>query len=61
MQEYIKLVKSLENSRLLLEGVSETIKNAGKANIRGGDGTARVFYGSKRSSLKKNLIPSHPY
>ena len=30
MEEIIKIVKSLEDSGLLLEGVSETIKNEAK-------------------------------
>ena len=34
---------------------------AGKGVIRAGEETARVGYGSKKSSLKKNfLIPPHP-
>ena len=34
---------------------------AGKGVIKAGEGTARVGYGSKRSSLKKIfLIPPHP-
>ena len=33
---------------------------AGKGLIRAGEETARVCYGSKRSSLKKILIPPHP-
>ena len=79
MNNILKIVKSLiENSGLLLEGVSETIKNeakeqkggflimlldtlgasplgnmlAGKGVIRAGEGTARVLYGFKKSSLK---------
>ena len=78
MKDILKLVKSLENSGLLLEGVSKTIKNeakeqkgeflsmllgtlgtsllgnmlAGKGVIRAGERTARVGYGSKKSSLK---------
>ena len=78
MKDILKLVKSLEDSGLLLEGVSETIKNeakeqkggflsmllgtlgasqlgntlAGKGVIRAGEGTARVGYESKKSSLK---------
>ena len=83
----MKIVKSLEDSGLLLEGVIKTIRNeakeqngvflsmllgtlgaslsgtmlAGKGIIRAGEGTARVSYGSKRSSLKKFfLIPPHP-
>ena len=76
----LKIVKSLEDSGLLLEGVSETITNeakeqkggflsmllgtlgasllgnmlAGKGVIRAGEGTARVDYGSKRFSVKKD-------
>ena len=78
MKDILKIAKSLENSGLLLEGVSETIKNEAKeqkggflsmllgtlvANLLGnmlagkgvkgaGVGTARVGYGSKKSSLK---------
>ena len=33
---------------------------AGKGVIRAREGTARAGYGSKRPSLKKNLIPPHP-
>ena len=77
MKDTLKIVKSLEDSGSLLEGVSETIKNeakeqkggflsmllgtlvaslfgnmlADKAVIRAGEGTARVGYGSKKSSL----------
>ena len=80
MEDILEIVKSLENSGLLLEGVSETIKNeakeqkgeflsilsgillesllgnmlAGKGIIRAGEESARVCYGSKRSSSKKN-------
>ena len=79
MKDILKIVKSLEDSGLLLKGVSETIKNeakeqkggllsmllgtlgasllgnmlAGKRVIRAGEGTARVGYGSKKSSLKQ--------
>ena len=78
MKDILKIVKSLENSGLLLEGVSETIKNetkeqkggflsillgilgasllgnmlSGKGVIRTGEGTARIGYVSKKSSLK---------
>ena len=77
MKDILKIIKSLEDSGLLLEGVSETIKNeaseqkggflsmllgtlgasllgnmlAGKGIIRAGEGTARVGYGSQKSSL----------
>ena len=79
MQDILKIVKSLEDSGLLLEGVSETIKYedkeqkggfhsmllgtlgasllgkmlAAKGVIRAGEGTARVGYRPKRSSIKK--------
>ena len=82
IKDILKIVKSLEDSGLLLlEGVSETVKNeakeqkggflsmllgtlgaslfgnmlAGKGVIRAGERTARVGYGSKKSSLKKNF------
>ena len=78
MKDILKIVKSLEDSGLLLKGVSESIKDeakeqkgrflsmllgtlgpslvgnmlAGKEVMRAGEGTVRVGYGSKRSSLK---------
>ena len=81
MKDILKIVKSLEDFGLLLEGVSETSKNeakeqnggflsmslgrlgatilrnmlAGKGIIRAGEGTARVGYGSKKSSLEKKF------
>ena len=81
MNDILKIVKSLENSGLLLEGVSKTTKNeakeqkggflsmllgalgarllenmlAGKGVITAGEGTARVGYESKKSSLKKKI------
>ena len=84
MKDILKIVKSLEDSGLLLEGVSETIKNeakaqkggflsmllgtlgasllgnmlAGKGVIRAREGTTRVSYGSKKSSVRKNSTPS---
>ena len=89
MEDILKIVKSLEGLGLLLEGVSETIKNeakeqneflsmllgtlgatllgemlAGKGFIRAGEGTAKVGYGSKRSSLNifdlKKILDSTP-
>ena len=91
MKDILEIVKTLENSGLILNGVSETIKNetkkqkrgflsmllctlgasllgnmlAGKRVIGAGEGTSRVGYGSrgssiKRSSSKKILIPPHP-
>ena len=83
MDGILKIVKSLENSGVLLNGVSEAIHHeakeqrggflsmllgtlgtsllgdvlskglSGKGVIRAGDGTIRVGYGSKGSSLKK--------
>ena len=82
MEDILKIDKSLENSGILLEGVSETIKNeaneqksgflsmllctlgasllgdmlTGKGVIRAGEGTARVGYGSTRSSIKRSPL-----
>ena len=79
MEDILKIVKSLEDSGILLKGVSETIKDEakeqkegflsmllgtlgagllgnmleGKGVIRAGERTARVDYGSKRSSFKE--------
>ena len=81
MKDILKIIKSLEDSGLLSERVSETIKNeakeqkggflsmllgplgasllgnmlSGKRVIRAGERTARVGYGSKKSSLKKTF------
>ena len=59
----LKIVKSLENSGLLLKGVSDLGASllgdilskglSGKGVIRAGEGTIRAGYGSKRPSLKK--------
>ena len=35
MEDILKILKSLENSGILLEGVSETIKNEAKEQKRG--------------------------
>ena len=77
MEDILKIVNSLEDSGILLHGVSETIKDeakkqngrflnmllgtldasllrnmlAGKGFITAREGTARVGYGSKRSSF----------
>ena len=79
MEDILKIVKSLEDSGILLKGVSELIKDEakeqkegflsmilgtlgagllgnmleGKGVIRAGERTARVDYGSKRSSFKE--------
>ena len=64
MKDILEIVKYLEDSELLLSGVSERIKNETKSNkrnmladkrvIRAGEVTARVGYRSKRSSFFKN-------
>ena len=77
MKDILKIVKSLKDSRLLLEEVSDTTKNEAKEQTRGflsmllgtlgasllgnmlaskgvikvGEGTARIGYGSKKSSI----------
>ena len=82
MEDILKIVKSFEDSEILLKGVGETIKDkakeqrghflsmllgtlgasllsnmlTGKGVIRAGEGTARVGYGSKRSSTKKSSL-----
>ena len=65
MDDILQIVKSLENSGVLLKGVSETIQHeakeqrggflsmlSGKGVIRAGEGTIRAGYGSKKPSLK---------
>ena len=89
MDDVLKIVKSLEDSNVLLKGVSQTIQHeakeqrggflsmllgtlgasllgdilskglSGKGVIIAGEGTVRTGYGSKRPSLKKNLIFQH--
>ena len=80
IEDILKIVKSLEGSRLFLKGLSETIKDEAKEQkggflsmllgtlgaslsgnmlidkvvMRVGEGTLRVGYGCKRSSLKKS-------
>ena len=82
MKDILKIVNSLEDPGILLEGVSKTIKNEakeqkggfltmllgtlgasllgdvlfGKGFIRAGEGTARVGYGSKGSSIKRSSL-----
>ena len=82
MEDILKIVKSLEDSGILLKGVCETIKDEAKEQkggflsmllgtlsasllgdvifdkrvIRAGEGTARVCYGSKRSSIKRSSL-----
>ena len=68
MEDILKIVKSLEDSGLLLKGVSETIQTGGFLSTllgtlggsllgdmligKKGKGTIRASYGSKKSSLK---------
>ena len=73
MEDILEIVKSLEDSGLLLKGNSETIKNETKEEkgrflsmllgtlgvIRAGEGTARVGYVSKRASIKKKFSFHH--
>ena len=85
MEVILKIVKSLEDSGILLKGVSQTIKNEAKKQrcgflsmllatldasllgdmlfvkkakgvIRAGEGTAKVGYGSKGSSIKRSSL-----
>ena len=53
MEDILKIVKSLENSGLLLEGVSETIKN--EAKERKG-GFLSMLLGTLVSSLLGNML-----
>ena len=59
MQDLLKIVKSLEDSGLLLIGITETLKNKVKEQKGGfvsmllgtGEGTIRTGYGSKKFRL----------
>ena len=53
MEDILKIVKSLENSGLLLEGVSETIKNEAKEQKRG---FLSMLLGTLRASLLRNML-----
>ena len=53
MNDIMKTVKSLEESRLLIKGVSETIKNEGKEQKGGFLGT---LLGSLGASLLGDLL-----
>ena len=53
MNDILKIVKSLENSELLLEGVSETIKN--KAKEQKG-GFLSMLLGTLGESLLGNIL-----
>ena len=85
IQDLLKIIKSLEDSEILLKAVSETIQieakeqrggflsmllgtlgasllgdmlfgKKGKGVIRTGEGTAKVGYGSKGSSIKRSSL-----
>ena len=53
MEDIIKIVKSLERSRLLLEGVSETIKNEAKEQK---GGFVSMLFGTLDASLLRNML-----
>ena len=55
MNDIMKIVQALEDSNILLKGVTKTIKNETKEQ-KGGEGTVRARKGIK----KKALIPAHP-
>ena len=85
MEDILKIVKSLEDSGVLLKGVNETIKDeakeqkgrflsmllctlgasllgnmlAGKGVVRAGEGTTKVGYRSKRSSIKRSALKKY--
>ena len=54
INDIVKIVKSLEESGLLIKGVSETIKN-GEKEQKGG--FLRMFLGTLAASLLGNLLP----
>ena len=53
MKDILEIVKSLENSELLLEGVSETIKNEAKEQK---GGFLSMLFGTIGASLLENLL-----
>ena len=53
MKDILKIVKSLEDSGLLLEGVSETIKNEAKEQK---GGLLRMLVGALAASLLGNML-----
>ena len=53
MKEIIKIVKSIEDSGLLLKGVSETIQNEGKEEK---EGFLRMLLGTLGASLLGNIL-----
>ena len=54
MEDILKIVKSFENSGLLLEGVSETIKNEVKEQQKGG--FLSMLLGTLGPSLLGNML-----
>ena len=52
MEDILKILKSLENSGILLEGVSETIKNEAKVQKRG---FLTMLLGRLGASLLRNM------
>ena len=74
MKDIIEIVKFLEDSGLLLKGVSEIVQNEAREQIggflsmllgtvinRAGKGVIRAGYGNKRQDYEKNgsLMPPH--
>ena len=55
MNDILKIAKSLENSGVLLKGVSETIKNEAK---RQSDGFLNMLLGTLASSLLTDMFLS---
>ena len=53
MNDILNIVKSLEESGLLIEGISETIKNEAKEQK---GGFLRMLLGTLRASLLGNLL-----
>ena len=53
MEDILKIVKSLQDSRLLLEGVSETIKNEAKEQK---GGFLCMLFGTLDASLLGNML-----
>ena len=53
MNDIMKIIKSLEESGLLIKGVSETIKNKVKEQK---GGFLRMFFGTVGASLLGNLL-----
>ena len=53
MEDIIKIVKSLENSRLLLKGVTETVQNEAKEQK---NGFLTMLLGTLGASLWENIL-----